>query len=431
MNSIALYTKSLTARQAYTFDFVFVEVYGCNFQHIDDINTFANFNGLKINYSSENLSADLKIIPHGLLGEQDTQKQQLQISHWEGLPIFFQTAGDEIPFDIFSATFYMIARYEEYLPYKPDRYHRFPHENSLAFQQQFLHIPLVDLWLQAFQKLLQNKNKPLDFKKNTFQFIPTYDIDIAYSYLGKGLARNMAASLLNVIRGEFSQIRKRKRVLQLQEKDPYDSYDFLDDLHNCYRLEPIYFFLVGNNGPLDKNIAFENEWMQKLFTHISKKYIVGIHPSYQSHNHTKILQSEIAKIKSKRSRQHYIRFTLPTTYQNLIDQGITEDYSMGYGSINGFRASTSFPFKWFNLTKNEVTALKVFPFCYMECNSFFEQKLTASQARDEMLHYHQVVQKVNGTFISIWHNFSLGSDSLWNGWREMYADFLHHFSSNK
>jgi hypothetical protein len=67
----------------------------------------------------------------------------------------------------------------------------------------------------------------------------------------------------------------------------------------------------------------------------------------------------------------------------------------------------------------------------MECNSFFEQKLTASQARDEMLHYHQVVQKVNGTFISIWHNFSLGSDSLWNGWREMYADFLHHFSSNK
>ncbi|MBK8146093.1 MAG: polysaccharide deacetylase family protein [Bacteroidetes bacterium] len=431
MNSIAIYTKSLTARQAYIFDFVWVDVFGCAIQYCDDLNQFKNIDGFKINYSTEIVPADFSVVPHGILFEDTIQSQELHISRWKGLPIFFQTKGAEIPFDIFSAAFYLITRYEEYLPYTPDLYQRFPHENSLAYQHHFLQIPLVDQWLQAFKKLLQNKNQSLSFKKNTFQFIPTYDIDIAYSYLGKGLARNVAASLQNFINGEFSQIKKRIRVLQQQEKDPYDSYDFLDDLHAQYSLNPIYFFLVGKNGRLDKNLAFENGHMQKVFNRISKKYLVGIHPSYQSHKDTQILQSEIAKIKSTRSRQHYIRFTLPTTYQHLIDQGITEDYSMGYGSINGFRASTSFPFHWFNVSKNEVTVLKVYPFCYMECNSFFEQKLTASQSKDEMLHYFHEVQKVEGTLISIWHNFSLGSDPLWAGWREIYADVLQYVSSNK
>ena len=124
------------------------------------------------------------------------------------------------------------------------------------------------------------------------------------------------------------------------------------------------------------------------------------------------------------SRQHYIRFTLPETYRRLIENGIQSDYSMGYGSINGFRASVASPFYWYDLEKEIQTELTLYPFCYMEANSFYEQKLTPQQALDEMRHYYQVIKSVNGSFIMIWHNHFLGTDKMYAGWKEVYEQFI-------
>ena len=80
------------------------------------------------------------------------------------------------------------------------------------------------------------------------------------------------------------------------------------------------------------------------------------------------------------SRQHYIRLTTPETYRRLIAAGIRKDFSMGYGSINGFRASVSTPFTWYDLEKEETTSLTVYPFCFMDANAFYESKHTPSQS---------------------------------------------------
>ena len=40
-------------------------------------------------------------------------------------------------FDVFSASFYLVSRYEEYLPYVKDMYERFQAENSLAYKHNF------------------------------------------------------------------------------------------------------------------------------------------------------------------------------------------------------------------------------------------------------------------------------------------------------
>ena len=97
---------------------------------------------------------------------------------------------------------------------------------------------------------------------------------------------------------------------------------------------------------------------------------------------------------------------------------------MGYGSINGFRASVASPFYWYDLEKEETTYLVVHPFCYMEANSFYEQQITSLLALEEMLHYYKEVKKVNGTLITIWHNNFLGTDEKFKGWREVYAAFI-------
>ncbi len=82
--------------------------------------------------------------------------------------LFFETSGD-FPFDIFAAAFYLLSRYEEYLPFQPDKHGRFPHEASLAYKENFLHLPLVNYWLEDLKKALRVKFPEFEFSDERFQ----------------------------------------------------------------------------------------------------------------------------------------------------------------------------------------------------------------------------------------------------------------------
>lgn len=97
---------------------------------------------------------------------------------------------------------------------------------------------------------------------------------------------------------------------------------------------------------------------------------------------------------------------------------------MGYGSINGFRASVASSFYWYDLEKEERTDLRIFPFCFMDANAYYEQRYTAAQAMTELMHYYHLIHKVNGLMITVWHNTFLGSDPQFAGWKEVYEIFL-------
>jgi hypothetical protein len=112
----------------------------------------------------------------------------------------------------------------------------------------------------------------------------------------------------------------------------------------------------------------------------------------------------------------------------LIAAGITDDHSMGYGSINGFRASVASSFFWYDLEKEQQTGLLLHPFCFMEANSFFEQKYLPQRAYEEMMHYYNAVKAVNGTLITIWHNNFLGTYPMFRGWRDVYEEFVRQVS---
>jgi hypothetical protein len=97
---------------------------------------------------------------------------------------------------------------------------------------------------------------------------------------------------------------------------------------------------------------------------------------------------------------------------------------MGYGSINGFRASVASPFYWYDLEREEQTSLLIYPFCFMDANAYYEQKYTAQQAMDEMLHYYNEVKSVNGLLITLWHNNFLGDLTQLKHWKAMYVKFI-------
>lgn len=440
-----IYAEKITPRLLYITDFIGKEITGEPFHLTTDGFYFHDYTGPKINYSKTKINDEELIIKNSDLlfedsiGEQAISFHELEacLPDRQGFKAFFKTDGD-YPFDIFAAAFYLLSRYEEYLPHQKDKYGRYAHENSLAYKENFLDTPLINIWIEDFKKVLKYKFPSLilpaaqaGIHHSPFTFQPTYDIDEAFAFRLKGILRTAGGGLKSIAGGSLSDVKERMDVLSGEKTDPYDSYSWLDELHERYKLKPLYFFLVPvKRGKYDKNISPSHPDMEQLIKRHTEKYSVGIHPSWRSGDEEELLENEIWLLqnlcgkKITCSRQHYIRFTLPETFRRLISAGITDDYSMGYGSINGFRASVASSFYWYDLKKEQQTNLLLHPYCFMEATSIFQLNHTPQQAAEELQHYYQAIKSVNGTLITIWHNTSLGTYPKFAGWKEMYEEFV-------
>jgi len=428
---VIVFANIITPRLQFILKFIGKETIGESFRTTTDAEIFRQYIGPKINYSKEKISgSEFRIQNSELLFETTIRKQNIECFESGNYKAFFKAEGDFL-FDIFAASFYLLSRYEEYLSHQKDIYGRYAHESSLAFKENFLHLPLINIWIKDFKKALQAKFPGFPIPGTQFQFIPTYDIDEAYSYKYKQWWRTAGGVVKSIVNSQWSMVNERMKVLFGKNKDPYDAFEWMDELHRQYSLKPRYFFLIAaKTGRYDKNILPSKKAMQDLIREHSNHYSIGIHPSWQSGDEPDKLKFEILKLghiagkQIHSSRQHFIRFTLPQTYRQLIELGIESDFSMGYGSINGFRASVASAFYWYDLEKEEETKLLLYPFCFMEANSFFEQKSSPQQALEELQQYYTIVKSVNGTLITIWHNTFLGASKLFQGWREVYRQFV-------
>ncbi len=429
---ILLLTDTITPRLQYIAEFIFEENWNVDYLLTTDIKDFKTADGIRINYTPEAIPGDvINVQGSRLLFEKKIYPQYIKTFELNGVTAFFKNKKGigHFPFDIFSATFYLLTRYEEYLPHTKDKYERYDCQQSLAAANRFLRIPLINLWLQLFADYIKSKFPGFSIKQNDFRFSPTYDVDVAYDWLNKGFIRNTGKLFSLLSRQEYDKISKGFKVLSGKKKDPFDNFKQLDQLHHQYNLLPLYFFLVAKNlTKYDRNVAPMNDEMQTLVRRYAKKMEAAIHPSFFTFQNEKLLKEEkflleeIAGETIYKSRQHYLRFTLPETYRNLIDAGIKDEYSMGYGTVNGFRASYTNSFFWYDVEREEKTNLKIHPFCYMDSNTIFHEKLTPGQAFEELIYFYNTCKNVNGTFISVMHNHLMGTDNP--KWKDVYENFL-------
>lgn len=395
----------------------------------DNIHLYKASTSFKINYSSQKIIDDeLWITPHTLLFQTNIQPQIINCFKWNELTVFFKTEGT-IPFDVLAASFFLISRYEEYLPCEKDEHERYNYTNSIAYKNNFLHLPLVDLWL----KKLKEKFSQLTIHNSQFTFIPTYDVDIAYQYLHHSIIKNVFLFYKELFKGNFNKVIEQGNVFSGRKKDSFDVFNWLDELHEKHKLQPIYFLLtLLNKSKYDVNVLASSKAIKKLYKQLSEKYLVGLHPSYKSSEDEngellvaeKNMLSNIIQKKITVSRNHYLKLTIPQTYRTLTQKGFTNDYSMAFASINGFRAATSKSFFWFDVEKNETTVLQIHPFSFMDATSFFHQKNSPQQAYNELLQHYEIIKYVEGTFITLFHNHFLTEQPEWIEWRKIYEKFL-------
>lgn len=427
---ILLYTSYLTSRLQYTANFLFSTILGVPVEFTSSINDYKKSILPKINYSAELLDG-ITIQPHTFLFERNIKPIIPGFLMYHGIPTLFPIKQpSSLPFDPFSAVFYMISRYEEYHPEFIDHHNRVLPQQSVAFKHQFMEISVVDRWAFMLRELIQQQYPHFHFPDRKYTFVPTIDIDVAYAYKYRGFVRTAGATLKSLVKGDVKDNQRRYQTLFKNQADPFDVYKLLQDLHSHYNVKPHYFFLVGRYGKFDKNLSPSHSAIQQLIKQTSDVHAVGIHPSYQSNDKENRLKQEIevlGKITGNpivRSRQHFLMLRFPDTYQRLVKLGITDDYTMGYAQLTGFRAGTCTPFPFYDLTSESETSLIVHPFEVMDGTLNQYLKLSPLEAIECINRLSREVRNVNGTFMSLWHNESLSEMRHWKNWREVYEALL-------
>ncbi|HEY0031381.1 MAG TPA: polysaccharide deacetylase family protein [Bacteroidia bacterium] len=431
--SLLIYTHKITHRNKYIFNLIFKDMLGIDFSLISDIDQFRNDNGAKLSYTNNPVSEELFFSSRSLLFETGITDQNIAPFDLQGNKVFFATGkASALSFDAFAASFYLVSRYEEYLPHIRDEHDRFDTKDSLAFNHGFLNKPVVNTWVLWIKSLLQKKYPQLVFPEKKYEFVSTIDIDNAYAYREKGFTRSVGGYLKSVSNMDLAELGERTRVLLGMEKDPYDTYDFQLDIIKKYKLKSIYFFLLGDYGINDKNLPIESKRFQSLIKMLGDYAQIGIHPSYGSNKSRTQLKKEVDRLSNvlhrdiTQSRQHFLKLTLPETYRNLIELDITDDYTMGFASQVGFRASICTPFNFYDLDRELETKLKIHPFAMMEGTLKYNMKIKSQDALAIIKPLIDEVKNVNGVFMSLWHNDTLNDKKIWAGWRQVYEEMVQY-----
>ena len=428
---ILVYTHKITPRLKYIFKHIFTRTLLIEVDFTTKIEEFVAHNGLKMTYTKVALGNEFFIKSNDLLFEQGVNDIEVTLQKWDDVPCFFGLGSKStIPFDIFAASFYLITRYEEYLPHVKDIHERFTAEQSLAFKNGFLEKPVVDIWAYKLLEKLQEKFPEYEYQKREYQFISTIDIDNAYAYKHKSFVRTAGGFLNDFFRFRIRAFWDRFIVLVNIRRDPYNTFAKILKLKKEYDVKTIFFFLVSNYTTFDTNVSPSKTKFRLLIKEMVDYARVGLHPSYFTMNDAALLKKEKERLESitnmpmTRSRQHFLRFSLPETYQNLIDVEITEDYSMGYASHVGFRASTCTPFYFYDLDFEIQTPLKIVPFALMDTTLNDYMQLTAKQSLGKINDLKKEVKAVNGQFVTLFHNESLSGYTRWKGWSRLYESML-------
>jgi hypothetical protein len=429
--TLLIYTHRITSRSKYTFKLIFGEILGIEFSVTTIKEDFKSYNGPKFTYCSKPIADEIFFCATELLFETGIVVQEPALIPWRDHKVFFPVGRlSALPFDPFAASFLLVSRYEEYLPHIKDIHGRFDPRQSIAFLNGFLQRPVVNIWAKEILEILETRFGKISAKERKYKFTPTIDIDNAWAYRHKGFIRIGAGLMHDLIKLKLDSFKVRFGSVFHFRQDPYDTYDYQLKLIEKYKLNPIYFILLGDYGTFDKNVPHQNKHMQSLIKFMGDVGEVGIHPSYASSENPLKLKKEIARLayilhqEIHLSRQHFLRLSVPETYQRLIERDITDDYTMGYADFTGFRASICSPYFFYDLDLEIETPLRLHPFAVMDGTLKDYLQLKPEDAMNVISPLITEVKSLKGEFISVWHNESFAENERWKGWRAVYEQLI-------
>ena len=421
-------------RLEYIATHIFNSILNIDFSITKDKDFFLKQTTACVNYSNEDLNHGLSIIPQGLLFEKGIREiKELKISRWNGYFCFFCNIKGDIPFDIFSASFYLLTLYEEYFPKQLDEHGRFKLNESFTFLNGFLETPLIDRWVYQLKNELINKYPETIFKKRIFKFISTIDVDYPYLYLKKGIIRSVGGVIKDLLQGKFLNIKTRINVTFLKKPDPYmEAILWIDQVHKSMEKSYYLFVLMKDRGKYGRKTFYP---LNEYYKHLKQTdlAIIGLHPSYNSYHNLKQLIKEKKKLEKalkkgeiSASRQHYLQMNVPDTFHHLESAGIRDDFTVAFSQSPGFRSGTALPYYFYDVVKDEVGKVLLHPTIIMDSCLITHQSLCPELALEKIKHLIDECKRSGGDFVSLWHNSNLTGNSNNNSWINVFTEMLRY-----
>ncbi len=428
---LLIYTQKLTPRISYIFKHIGIRILGIELTFTSVIEEFIAHSGPKISYGKKPLGNELFFQSYGLLEQQGLEAIDFTVKKWNDTYGFFSVSPSSgLPFDIFASSFYMITRYEEYLPHVKDEMGRFMASESLAYKEGFLQQPIVDIWAYLFKDKLIEVFPEMEFPKKKITIHPIIEAAQPYAYKQKGIFRTVVGYINSLLKGEFRKIIARTQAIIGYKRDPLDTFKWIVNIATRSNFDLTIFFLLGNSLSFNESMNTHREKFKMLIKYVSDYKEVGLIFSYNSLSDYELLKSEKRRMQEITNRSlvssvnSEFLVNLPDIYRHLVELQVQRDFTMVFRNANGFRAGTCTPFLFYDLDYEIKTPLVIHPSAMS--TSAFQQKY-ASDIEKTVLNTIAAVEKVNGTFTMIFSNKDFSSTESNKVWRHIFSEKLQEY----
>jgi len=417
---LIIFSDILTPRIKYIFNFIFKDVLKAEIEFTGNSQYFLQSTYIKISYGDEPLGEELFFKSTPLLFSnklEDIKPKTLSFGEYQ---VPFPVDQSALPFDVFAASFFIISRYEEYLHHRNTE-DAFKASKSYQHKWRVLDKPIIDEWALMIKSIIRKKHPDFKFQEKKFEHWPT----IHFSML-----THLPEGFLNRTKFIFSALFKKENNYLNAKFDRLtgigiNNEQVLEQVNEMFaskKSSPLYF-VDFPDVPID--YIRTNDISKTL----NNQSLGLLRPCASDKQKMTEIKEGLVKLKKinpnliKLTSQQLDALKFPICYLNLLNSGITSDYSMGYDHVMGFRAGTCTPFNWYDLQLEKVTPLVVNSYCLTD---HILQFLTQPAAVKEIHQYIDAVKVVNGAFYSSWNLKSLSDHPKYRKLKSLFEEMLHY-----
>lgn len=248
--------------------------------------------------------------------------------------------------------------------------------------------------------------------------------DVDHLYLNQTKKRKLVNAAGHLLSG---RLKKSIAAIGSLRKEPvFDGYKLENvlEVNRSFDIRSSYYFLSLAPGDEDYSYRFA-DIRDQLDAVRRDRCEIGLHGGHAAFNDPVKLLSEKQRLEKalgsavKGYRNHYLRFSLPGTWKDLLNAGFLYDTTFGYPDISGFRNGMCHPFYPYDPVAKEFIEIVELPLIMMDATLFFYMRLDPAATLKLCRELMEKIAGCGGVFTLLWHNNFMAGEE-----RELYRRVL-------